>query len=971
MIDLVSVSRPPQTTEEAHAPAEALGARCKECPLYGCRAGPVMGEIVPNAKLVTIGEAPGKQEVESRAPFQGPSGMEYNLGLAQGGVSRLEVSTTNTILCRPPEDFDDYLQKLERDWKKACVAAERDGLQPPSRPNSPVDCCRPRLLKEIELSNSQTLLAIGGKALRAVAEMYGVPYGSGEDAVGKISFATIKGQHGSPVRMPDGKVVCSALHPAFAFRKNHQYIDVIKGNIARAATIASRGNVIDWHEPDFNIFVQRATDESTNQDEAMVRIITLCATLKSQGARVAVDIETDSADSVHCNIRCVGIGAVLRNLDGTYQEVVASIPFKWRDGREYWASQQMKLVVADALRSVLDECELIFHNGLFDTAVLLRFGYMGNRRKRWYDTMLGHHNTDSNDLPHDLGFLARQFTEAPLWKKDVDQKEAAGVARDYDLHFYNCKDVLLTLRLWPFIEERIVACGTVPQMRVDTHLAPVARDMGLLGVWIDETARGDLSLKFNRLCRDLEAKFVQQVGHPINPRSVPQLREWLFGELGLSPTLNTEGYDFEGDDGDDPSTSTPALLKILDVIGADSPQAKMIDTLLEYRACDKLRGTYIDNLRVSYADGDACYVDRWGEQLSPVAQEVIAALGLGEVPEVALDGRIILPKRPAYSRLFINWKLHVVPSGRWACEPTVHNWPSRGWMVDGQPTNVRKMIVAPPGHVLVGADYEQVELRIYGVRANDKYVLKAFRDNLEPHCLNAATILAKTEDEIWPLYLDLSNKHFKYSKSKPKTNEEKEESSYVKYVRTVAKRVAYLKNYGGEDEKLFSAMASERDKATGKRVFPGLKKERVDEWEERWVRRHPETEGWHRQVAARVRAQGFVESLILSHRKRFFVGGPNKKNAPPNKDIQGNAAEMKNEAILRIAEAIPFGCWSPYTGLCLDIHDYLAVFVPESRADEAIKILNKCMYFEMKTDEGWMMPFPADAKASKNLADNA
>lgn len=181
----------------------------------------------------------------------------------------------------------------------------------------------------------------------------------------------------------------------------------------------------------------------------------------------------------------------------------------------------------------------------------------------------------------------------------------------------------------------------------------------------------------------------------------------------------------------------------------------------------------------------------------------------------------------------------------------------------------------------------------------------------------------------------------------------------------------YLKNYGGEEDKLFSAMTAERDKATNRRVFPGLKKERVDTWEERWDRRHPEKTEWHRRVAQTVRAQGYVEAPIGAHRKRFFIGGPNKKNAPPNMEIQGAAAEIANAAVLKIAEAIPFGCWSPYTGLCLQVHDYLAVIVPEARAKEAAKILEECMYAEMPTNEGWLMPFPAEAVVSKSWADNA
>lgn len=176
-MDLLAFSTPPRTAAEAHALAEASGALCRECPLYGCKRGPVMGEIVPNALLTVIGEAPGNKEVESGAPFSGPSGVELDQSLAQGGVARGECTITNVLLCQPPEDFDDYMERLNREHRKASADAEAAGQPPPHAHLTPIGACAPRLDRDIRISNSKVFLAVGGKALRELARRYQVPYG--------------------------------------------------------------------------------------------------------------------------------------------------------------------------------------------------------------------------------------------------------------------------------------------------------------------------------------------------------------------------------------------------------------------------------------------------------------------------------------------------------------------------------------------------------------------------------------------------------------------------------------------------------------------------------------------------------------------------------------------------------------------------------------------------------------------------
>jgi DNA polymerase I-like protein with 3'-5' exonuclease and polymerase domains len=247
------------------------------------------------------------------------------------------------------------------------------------------------------------------------------------------------------------------------------------------------------------------------------------------------------------------------------------------------------------------------------------------------------------------------------------------------------------------------------------------------------------------------------------------------------------------------------------------------------------------------------------------------------------------------------------------------------------------MVVAPPGHVIVGADYSQIELRLYALLSGDELLLKAFKDLdkygklLDPHSLNAAVLFKNDNEDLMGCYYRL-----KYETPKGK----------LKYLRTIAKRFVYLVTYGGEESKLYDTMFNERDKITGAKVFKDLTERQVSVWYERWHTLHPWTKSWQLRVGRMVREQGWVAEG--GHfRKRFFPGGPSKKNAPPNHTVQGRAAAIMNDAVMRIDEEIPHGKWSRWSGIFLQVHDYVGLYVPESRADETIEIIDRCMKTEI------------------------
>lgn len=855
-------------------------------------------------------------EVEEGTPFIGASGRVLNESLAAGGVKREDCTITNALLCQPEPDFGSYMELLRRRGTKVL----------------PTEACFPRLKRDLDESNATVDLAVGKQALAAIAKYHGVPHGKeAKIDTGQTRIASMRKQHGAPVVIHDKprKLVMGTYHPAFAFRGSKEWMPVIKRELRRAASLAVRGGQIDWERPKYNI------DPSIEDVERFAEMVV------GAGVKVTLDIETgpsapgltDGADVRRCTLRCVGLGATMP--DGSEHIIV--VPFKNMDASLEWdGDAQLLGRAADAVRRICDTCTLVMQNGAFDTAVLLRLGLMSDRRRTYEDTMLAHRNTKSCDLPHDLGFITTEFFEAPHHKEDADHKTVNNV--DYPrLKFYNADDILTTMRIWPEVENNINEVGTWPSYDMDVAIAPACRDMGDLGLVIDENERQRLAKELlakrelhdtafqyyvglSRLPEDQAAraeqhheglptndarrKFRQEVvdrlGNAVNPNSPHQLKAWLFGELGLTPTLNTDQYDWEEED--EPSTSQGALIK-LQSKGLDMPANNAVNCLFEYRAYNKLYGTYVADKHGRIKDYN------WAQH------------GYEQYDWLRI--------------LNTTYKQHVIPSGRLSTQPAIQNWPALG------KANMRTMVVSPPGHALVGADYDQLELRIYAVIAQDQLLLQAFDEGKDPHALNAASLLADHESQIWDLYERIVN-----APSKKK-----------KYWRTVAKRFAYLECYGGEEDKLFQTMSTSRDKGTGKLDFPNLTPDDVAVWHDRWHRLHPETRRWQQSCTRACRAHGYTGVCTLDYRKRFFPGGVSKKNAPINMTIQGFAASIANKALLELEAAIPHRGWSPVSGLCLQVHDYIGAYVPRERAWEAKNLLEEIMPY---TYRGMTMTATAD-----------
>jgi uracil-DNA glycosylase len=114
---------------------------CTKCPLYASRTSAVPGDGPPTARLMIIGEAPGKEEDLTGHPFVGASGKFLNSVLEGTDIDRDDFFVTNTVKCRPPKNRTP--KKLEVDT-----------------------CTSNYLFEQIEMINPQLIMLLGGVAAK-------------------------------------------------------------------------------------------------------------------------------------------------------------------------------------------------------------------------------------------------------------------------------------------------------------------------------------------------------------------------------------------------------------------------------------------------------------------------------------------------------------------------------------------------------------------------------------------------------------------------------------------------------------------------------------------------------------------------------------------------------------------------------------------------------------------------------------
>jgi DNA polymerase-1 len=248
-------------------------------------------------------------------------------------------------------------------------------------------------------------------------------------------------------------------------------------------------------------------------------------------------------------------------------------------------------------------------------------------------------------------------------------------------------EALTSLLVRPQLETELVEAGLMALFReVEMPLVPVLCRMELAGVAIDRDKLQRMAVEFGQQLASLESRIFGLVGHDFNIGSPKQLEQVLFGELGLPATKRTR-TGF--------STDASVLEELRE-------QHEAVSLILEHRQISKLKGTYVDALP-----------------------------GL-----VGTDGR-----------LHTTYQQAVAATGRLSSmDPNLQNIPIRSAL--GR--RIRGAFVAPPGKLLLGADYSQQELRILAHVSGDPGLKADFAAHSDVHLAAAARVLGLAPDAVGP-----------------------------------------------------------------------------------------------------------------------------------------------------------------------------------------------------------------------------
>jgi len=641
-----------------------FGALCSRCPLSGM-------EIVPPEEArgypfaILVGEIPGAEEAKQGRPFVGPSGWEMNRALQAVGIRRNRCHVTNAVLCHPPGAASGALDRIDKQVATRRKNGDTEVL-------TPVEACRPRLLREIEGLGCKDVVPLGGVAMRAITGM-------------RSKILEVRGgpQNVGSLRM------LPTVHPAFVMR-SRRWTGAFVADLGRAMRWFTSG--LRWQDP-VTLF---------RPSPAQLR-----AWIARSSRAVIYDVETAPAfpspkasecryDPMRDPLRVVG----LCNEDARSATV---IPFRSKEdvGRSFYTLSEYRELI-DILRAffVSSKIKVGWNSGYYDRMVIESHFKVTPSP---HIDLIGLHKFVEPELPHSLGYAGSIYTDVNAWKQG---RPAESSETDQDLWTYNAKDTAVTaMSMGPIVQ-------AVKDRKQEKPAAfwPFVQDLCVQlhrnGMHVDQVKRQEWDAKMLRLAQEHLATIRDTSGRPrINPGSFPQVGGLLFDDWELLPVNYTEGGE--------PSTDDESLREIMAKQTLTPAQRTTIENVRLYRRRCKYRGTYTQKLRPMNEPpvAEAFSFDEEAEEEDKVLDRL--KRGRPKSGVILADGRV-----------HGDWNAHGTLGWRISSSaPNLQNYPNL----------LRDMIDAAPGWCLVGCDQAQLELRMVAAMAGARAYLAAFAAGGDPH----------------------------------------------------------------------------------------------------------------------------------------------------------------------------------------------------------------------------------------------
>ncbi|MGV6826347.1 MAG: DNA polymerase I [bacterium] len=545
----------------------------------------------------------------------------------------------------------------------------------------------------------------------------------------------------------------------------------------------------------------------------------------------AFDTETTSLDYMQADI--VGVSFSVEPGKAAYVPVAHSYPGAPDQLSRDWVLNQLKPLLEDPNHHKVGQ------NLKYDMSVLARYDI--HLKGIRFDTMLESYVLDATASRHDMDSLALKY----LGQKTVHFEDIAGkgakqltfdqIELDQAGH-YAAEDADITLRLHQHFLPRLSEIPSVLGVleEIELPLVPVLSHIERNGVLIDTQELNRQSQDLAQRLHDLEQQAYGIAGRNFNLGSPKQIGQIFFEELELPVKAKTPKGA--------PSTAESVLVELADE-GHELPAV-----ILEHRGLAKLKSTYVDKL-----------------------------------PDMV---------NPATGRVHTSYHQAVAATGRLSSsDPNLQNIPIRS--EDGR--KIRKAFVPPAGHVMLAADYSQIELRIMAHLSGDDGLLKAFAEGQDIHKATAAEVFAEGD-------LDA--------------------------VTDNQRRSAKAINFG-----LIYGMS-----AFGLAKQLGIGRNEAQDYVDLYFERYPGVRTFMDQTRATAHDQGYVETLFG---RRLYLPEINARNkmrqaaaerTAINAPMQGTAADIIKRAMISVYSWIESA--QPPLKMLMQVHDELVFEIREDAMDE-------------------------------------
>jgi len=836
-------------------------------------------------ELRTGGPVPPEIHVDAEAAVVGeaPGEKECNIGRPFVGASGMELTDSlNAVgIDRPQVDLHYAIACMppENDLDKVMLRWQRGNkkrVKEKLEPlPSPLECCRPRLLNELRQTR---LVTLGRTAYEAVT--------GSKAAVLEVRGGPVVGHLREDDRFAFGPVrealldvpmkVLPTVHPGFV-QKARRWTKAFRSDLSRAFRWFN-GELL-WVEP--KITLNPRPDDLADW------------LMRNQNEPIVFDVETTFDDPTDSLLKCVGLSTEREAM------VVHLLSIEGGDGEcvptpYYRATEEAE--IREVLRFFFesDRWLKVGHNAGYFDALVIRH-HFGVTPAPLVDTILLHRVVES-ELPHKLAYVGSVYTDVTSWKADHTAKEAT---TDEALGIYCAIDCVVTARALPKLSDAARLRQQDGVAAWDHRVQAVCVGLHENGMLVDRKRRDEESKRLGLSIAEWREKTRIAAGrYDMNLNSTVQVRELLFDVWKLTPAEYTKLGD--------PSTSDESL-RLLRTQNRDNEQVvSFIDALRRFRTYSKEYGTYVRRM-VPYGqplDGHTF----WSED-----EEEDAERGL-----IMRDGRI----RPDYNA-------HGTTSGRLSSSnPNAQNFPK----------HLRGMVHAQPGHVLIGADADQLELRIIASIAKMDRYLDVFSEGGDPHALTASLMFGRNFDDA-----------------------EHGGDQWTK-LRNLAKGIKYASFYGSGDETVHGIVTSAEDKE-GKLLYPNLTVREIATLRRNWLKGIPQLARWWEDTLEEYRARGYLTDPVWG-RRRDFLDGENF-NEIVNFRVQSAGAHIIHESTFDLLRAIPFQKWGPGTGLVCQVHDALYVEAPCPHPQHDVEKLPNGKPNEKQREFGWC---PIGCKCPANWA---